>query len=409
MKLLRVEYDNVCVFEDNRFTLDLFAQDKVPSGDESVTLLGKPIYSNSVIAIAGVNASGKSIALSLIDIALRTVEGRDIFTEATASRYMSLFRFGCNLRALLWHQGRLYLYHATFINEVNTPNDVSRGGEGFLYAPALDEETLSVVEGKLTKAVLSEDFEKLVKRCRDVRKRSDLDKGQLYLLGPNKSMLSAQEFRDGLNHILVPATDPDFRIDGSDPEDLKAILRAFDPGIISLGVKDGGRAYTLRMSTFENEMVLSQKGLEEILSSGTVKGLAIVQRAVSVLRVGGYLLLDEIENHLNKQLVNVLIDLFTSRETNPNGATLVFSTHYPEVLDHLHRKDNVFFLARQEDCRSMVVKYSDRVSRIENKKSEVFASNYIKGTAPRYSDVKALQGYVRRATSISQGDFPSHE
>ena len=107
MRLLRVEFDNVCVFEENRCAIDFYAQDKVPSSDESVTLLGRPVYSNNVIAIAGVNASGKSIALSLIDIALRVIEGRDIFTEETATRYMQLFGAGCNLRALLWHEGRL--------------------------------------------------------------------------------------------------------------------------------------------------------------------------------------------------------------------------------------------------------------------------------------------------------------
>lgn len=408
MRLLRVEFDNVCVFEENRCAIDFYAQDKVPSSDESVTLLGRPVYSNNVIAIAGVNASGKSIALSLIDIALRVIEGRDIFTEETATRYMQLFGAGCNLRALLWHEGRLYAYSARFVNDRKMPNDVARGG-GPVYAPAIDEEVLGMIGGRLTKAALSEDFKELTLRCLHLRKRSELGKSELYLLGPNKSMLSSQEFYSELTHILIPATDPDLRIDGSDPEDLKAILRAFDPSITSLGVEDKGRAYKLRTSTWDGEMVLSGDGLEEILSSGTVKGLTVVQRAVAILRTGGYLLLDEIENHLNKQLVNVLIDLFTSLETNPNGATLVFSTHYPEVLDHLHRKDNVFFLARQEDCRSLVVKYSDQVKRIENKKSEVFASNFIKGTAPRYSDVRELRRYVKRATSKSQRGAYDHE
>ena len=54
MRLLRVEFDNVCVFEENRCAIVFYAQDKVPSSDESVTLLGRPVYSNNVIAIAGV-------------------------------------------------------------------------------------------------------------------------------------------------------------------------------------------------------------------------------------------------------------------------------------------------------------------------------------------------------------------
>ena len=134
-----------------------------------------------------------------------------------------------------------------------------------------------------------------------------------------------------------------------------------------------------------------------MLSSGTVRGLALVQRAVRALDAGGYLVVDEIENHLNRQLVHVVLDLFASKDTNPRGATLVFTTHYPQLLDHVHRKDNVFFLARSEDGTAEVVKYSTKVKRIENKKSEVFASNFIKGTAPRYTDVRALKSLVGKA------------
>lgn len=109
------------------------------------------------------------------------------------------------------------------------------------------------------------------------------------------------------------------------------------------------------------------------------------------------MLVDEIENHLNKQLVGMIIDLFESNETNAYGATLVFSTHYLEVLDYLKRKDNVYFLVRDEECLRSAIRYSDRVSRIENKKSEVFLSNYIAGTAPRYSEVQELKQLVIQA------------
>ena len=52
-------------------------------------------------------------------------------------------------------------------------------------------------------------------------------------------------------------------------------------------------------------------------------------------------------------------------------------------------------LVRGDDQRTEVVKYSDRVNRIENKKSEVVLSNLIHGTMPRYPDVRAMREYVR--------------
>ena len=190
---------------------------------------------------------------------------------------------------------------------------------------------------------------------------------------------------------------PVFRDDSfvlkSDFDGLDAVLRVFDPSIEYLKVADEGRAFLAKFKG-RDELVLSGQGLKEVLSSGTYRGIALIGRAISALQFGGYLLVDEIENHLNRQLVNVVLDLFSSRDTNPHGATLVFTTHYPQLLDHIRRKDNIYFLASTYGNGSKVVKYCDRVKRIENKKSEVFVSNFIKGTAPRYVDVKSLKSLI---------------
>ena len=81
--------------------------------------------------------------------------------------------------------------------------------------------------------------------------------------------------------------------------------------------------------------------------------------------------------------------------TNPHGATLLFSTHYSELLDVLRRKDNVIVLVRNESFETEVIKYSDRIARIENKKSDVIINNVIKGSMPKYPDVRAMRNYVR--------------
>lgn len=85
------------------------------------------------------------------------------------------------------------------------------------------------------------------------------------------------------------------------------------------------------------------------------------------------------------------------------GATLVFTTHYPQLLDHIHRKDNVYFLASTYGNGSKIIKYCTQVKRIENKKSEVFVSNFVKGTAPRYIDVKSLKSLVASEVASNVG------
>lgn len=52
MKLLSVSFNHVKLFENGIFELDLFASDKVPASDESVTLLEKPLAINNVVALA---------------------------------------------------------------------------------------------------------------------------------------------------------------------------------------------------------------------------------------------------------------------------------------------------------------------------------------------------------------------
>ena len=74
----------------------------------------------------------------------------------------------------------------------------------------------------------------------------------------------------------------------------------------------------------------------------------------------------------------------------------MFTTHYPELLDLLHRKDSVYILIRDNEYKTNAVKYSEQVDRIENKKSAVILNNLIVGSMPAYPDVHAMREYVRK-------------
>ncbi|SFG82359.1 AAA family ATPase [Oribacterium sp. WCC10] len=77
--------------------------------------------------------------------------------------------------------------------------------------------------------------------------------------------------------------------------------------------------------------------LNNYLSSGTVKGMVIFTLAQEVLKNGGYIVVDEIENHFNKEIVTTLMRFFMDMKVNKHGGTLIFSTHYPELLDEYDR------------------------------------------------------------------------
>lgn len=105
--------------------------------------------------------------------------------------------------------------------------------------------------------------------------------------------------------------------------------------------------------------------------------------------------MDELENSINKQLVFTIMDLFASPVTNPHGATLLFSTHYPELLDHFTRKDSIWFAVR--DGKGFALRnLGAYLGRTDLKKSVSFFANRVPGTAPSYAAVRALQDYAER-------------
>ncbi len=136
-------------------------------------------------------------------------------------------------------------------------------------------------------------------------------------------------------------------------------------------------------------VLLNPAELNAYLSSGTVKGVRVFSDAVRVLRTGGYLIVDEVENHFNRELVASLLRLFINKRTNPKGAVIIFSTHYPELLDELERNDSVFIT--RSDHGLTIDNLNSLLKRNDMKKSEVYQSNFLGGTAPKYTALVALQ------------------
>ena len=92
---------------------------------------------------------------------------------------------------------------------------------------------------------------------------------------------------------------------------------------------------------FKNEKVILNNAvdLEQYLSSGTIKGIITFSMVKEVLQSGGYLQVDEIENHFNKEIVTTLVRFFMDSRFNKNEGTLIFTTYYPELLDEYDRND----------------------------------------------------------------------
>nr|VFJ96591.1 MAG: hypothetical protein BECKLFY1418B_GA0070995_10873 [Candidatus Kentron sp. LFY] len=85
-------------------------------------------------------------------------------------------------------------------------------------------------------------------------------------------------------------------------------------------------------------------------SNGTQKMFSLAAPWLSVLEHGRVQFVDELHDNLHPLLVQFLVRLFHSPETNPKGAQLVFTTHETSILDNENlRRDQIWFFERDKE------------------------------------------------------------
>ena len=101
------------------------------------------------------------------------------------------------------------------------------------------------------------------------------------------------------------------------------------------------------------------------------------------------MLVDELENHFNKEIVSTLIRFFMDKKINKKGATLIFSTHYSELLDEFERNDSIYIVRNRGGITAENL--SNILKRNDIKKSEIYDSDFLEGTVPAYEAYIALK------------------
>ena len=157
------------------------------------------------------------------------------------------------------------------------------------------------------------------------------------------------------------------------------VIRLFDDKIKSLEMVDE-KHYKLVYQDYVKE--LSDSELVHMLSSGTTKGVLLYIFVVAALENGFDLLIDEVENHFHKTLVENMISLFKDKTVNKKSATLIFTTHYCELLDLFNRQDNIW-IAKSDNKRPEILK------------SRQFYNNAF-DTSVNYEDLMAMKKELMR-------------
>lgn len=344
----------------NDFTIDFVTKARVNCSEESseVIKIDNNLYTYSIIAFTGSNSSGKSTTLDLIKNTLILMKtGRWVYRSSDFNSS------DIKLHIEFYLDGDIYIYDAIIL-------PIDELSEGQIISPfcKIINETLKFAQydGKCGKHYLNDlkfdidyhatgidDTSKLIFLCKD--------KSNSYYLPEfsKNGVLVNKLFFESLNFLGNELT--------------KEIIRLLDNSIEYINF-DGTDSVNFKRFNSE-EITVTKKEILDLLSNGTIKGIDLYIRVAILLKTGGVMVIDEIENCFHKNLVNNLLFLITDTTLNKNNAQIIFSTHYVEILDIFDRRDNIFILHKTNNEIFLENLYDDYEFRTEILKSKKFNNN----------------------------------
>lgn len=95
-------------------------------------------------------------------------------------------------------------------------------------------------------------------------------------------------------------------------------------------------------------------------SDGTRKLFSFAGPWIDSLTNGHVLFIDELHDNLHPRLVQFLVQLFHSEETNPSNAQLIFTTHETSILNQeVFRRDQIWFCEKDSGQATMLYPLTD--------------------------------------------------
>lgn len=382
MKLISLSASGLPLFPDS-LRMTFFAQQRVDETAKNFLRQFYPdsrFYLNCVNAIIGINASGKTSVLKVILLALDLLnnqplnhsETRDILGDAQDAVLVLIFLSGDKN-----------------VCQLETHISASHNGTGFSYR--ITSETLWVrpLSSVITKKSLT-DFSGVPPFAVRSNEEAFLPDDTSIMIAYNKKhghRVSVESLLSLTNRNVLPVS-----------QDISAdVIRFLDPTIEKLFFERCDQKVTIHLQfKGDKEITLSDPSeLNRYLSSGTIKGIVTFTMAIRTLQNGGYLVVDELENHFNKEIAATLMRLFMNASVNRNGGVLVFSTHYPELLDEFERNDSIFITRNRSGI--VVSNLLSILKRNDIKKSDAYQSDMLDGTVPSYEAYLKLKKSIQSA------------
>ena len=375
MKILRITAQGLPLFKED-MDICFYTQQRVSEDDRNnLYNLIDNYYLHSACAFIGINASGKTSVLKVINLALNIIKNEPI-NHVKAKTIL-----GGSEKAAI----RTYFYdkrkYICCLETVITAKKAKTGE--YVYSILSERLWEKPIAGVKSKKYLT-DFDGI--EPVDTRNSNEayLSDDVSFIIAHNKKVNDTVEVFSLLSYTnvnVLPFT-----------EDIPLeVITFLDPTIEKLCFEQAeGKTFIHLKFRDEDEIILNNAvDLEQYLSSGTIKGIITFSMVKEVLQSGGYLLVDEIENHFNKEIVTTLMRFFMDSRLNKRGGTLIFTTHYPELLDEYDRNDGICIVRNRNGITVENLSYI--LKRNDIKKSDAYQSGFLEGTTPAYEAYMRLK------------------
>ena len=382
MRLLKIFIQDMPRFKEN-IDIDFITKQRVAEDDQEKLFNTfsnnyTSIYTNQAISFIGLNASGKTTILKAISFvinllnneALNNIKSKEILNDLSDNEKVKITSF-------FYNDNSVYKIETHIEKRVN---QVDNERKLIITEERLWEKDATKVK---TKKSLFEFNDSDIRIERNEKEQFLLNDVSV-MIAINKEKQSNFPLRDMLmwtNHNML-------NILGKFPKELLTFL---DPSIEYFKCDIRKKPADIRLKFYESEEIIlnNPSEIEKYLSSGTIKGINVFMNALLCFMEGGYLIVDELENHFNEEIVTTLVRFFMNPNVNRNGATLIYSTHYSELLDEYDRNDCIYIVRNRggiyTENLSLILKRNDI------KKSEAYESGYLEGTVPIYESYMALK------------------
>lgn len=368
MKILRITVNGLPLFKQE---LDLlfYTQQRVGEDDKEKLYKIEPnYYLHTACAFIGINASGKTSVLKVINLALNIlrnepinhVESRNILGACERATFKICFldkknNVYCLKTVITSKKAKAGRYVYSIIEEKLWEKPISSvKSKKYLT----DFTAISPIAVRNTEeAYLPDDVSFIIAHNKKANDRIDVFSLLSY------TNINILPFTENIPLEVIAFLDPTI--------EKLYFEKVEDKASIHLKFKD------------EEEIILNNAvELEQYLSSGTIKGIITFSMVKEVLASGGYILVDELENHFNKEIVVTLMRFFMDSSLNKNGSTLIFTTHYSELLDEYDRNDAIYIVRNRNGITAENLSYI--LKRNDIKKSDAYQSGFLEGTTPAY-------------------------